>query len=127
MNLPSTSPSTRPPSVLVLVPARSGSQRIPGKNLRTVAGIPLVGWAVRRAGEGAVEVAAVGQVAGLGHHAEHVDDGDGEQHARKSAGPDHLEHPPDDLQPVELVAVDDGRQPQPRPRPLTGCRPPGRR
>jgi N-acetylneuraminate synthase/N,N'-diacetyllegionaminate synthase len=31
--------------VLFLVPARSGSRRLPGKNLRTVAGIPLVGRA----------------------------------------------------------------------------------
>ena len=36
---------TRP--VLFLVPARGGSRRVPGKNLRTVAGIPLIGWAVR--------------------------------------------------------------------------------
>ncbi len=35
--------------VLFLVPARGGSRRIPGKNLRTVSGIPLVGWAVRTA------------------------------------------------------------------------------
>lgn len=33
--------------VLFLVPARGGSRRVPGKNLRTVAGIPLVGSAVR--------------------------------------------------------------------------------
>ena len=35
--------------VLFLVPARGGSHRIPGKNLRTVAGIPLVGHAIRTA------------------------------------------------------------------------------
>lgn len=35
--------------VLFLVPARGGSQRVPGKNLRPLAGIPLVGWAVRAA------------------------------------------------------------------------------
>ncbi|HVL53746.1 MAG TPA: N-acetylneuraminate synthase family protein [Vitreimonas sp.] len=35
--------------VLFVIPARGGSRRIPGKNLRTVAGIPLVGWAVRTA------------------------------------------------------------------------------
>ena len=33
--------------VLFLIPARAGSRRVPGKNLRTVAGIPLVGHAVR--------------------------------------------------------------------------------
>lgn len=35
--------------VLFLVLARGGSRRVPGKNLRTVAGIPLVAWAVRTA------------------------------------------------------------------------------
>jgi CMP-N-acetylneuraminic acid synthetase len=33
--------------VLFLIPARAGSQRVPGKNLRTVAGIPLVAHAIR--------------------------------------------------------------------------------
>ena len=32
--------------ILFLVPARAGSRRVPGKNLRPLAGIPLVGWAV---------------------------------------------------------------------------------
>ncbi len=35
--------------ILFLVPARGGSRRIAGKNARTVAGIPLVAWAVRNA------------------------------------------------------------------------------
>lgn len=35
--------------VLFLVPARGGSRRVPGKNLRCVAGIPLVGHAIRLA------------------------------------------------------------------------------
>lgn len=35
--------------VLFLIPARGGSQRVPAKNLRTVAGIPLVGRAARTA------------------------------------------------------------------------------
>lgn len=42
--------------VLFLVPARGGSRRIPGKNARTVAGIPLVGWAVRTARRAAAVV-----------------------------------------------------------------------
>jgi N,N'-diacetyllegionaminate synthase len=33
--------------VVFLIPARGGSRRIPGKNLRRVAGIPLVGHAIR--------------------------------------------------------------------------------
>lgn len=33
--------------VLFLIPARGGSQRVPGKNLRTVGGIPLVAHAIR--------------------------------------------------------------------------------
>ena len=33
--------------VLFLIPARGGSRRIPGKNLKLVAGIPLVAHAVR--------------------------------------------------------------------------------
>jgi N-acetylneuraminate synthase/N,N'-diacetyllegionaminate synthase len=32
---------------LFLVPARGGSRRFPGKNVRHLAGIPLVGWAAR--------------------------------------------------------------------------------
>jgi N,N'-diacetyllegionaminate synthase len=35
--------------ILFLVPARGGSQRVIGKNLRPLAGIPLVGWAARTA------------------------------------------------------------------------------
>lgn len=35
--------------LLFLIPARGGSTRIPGKNLRTIAGIPLVGHAARTA------------------------------------------------------------------------------
>jgi N,N'-diacetyllegionaminate synthase len=35
---------------LFLIPARGGSRRIPGKNVRLLAGIPLIGWAARIAG-----------------------------------------------------------------------------
>ncbi len=34
-------------AILFLIPARGGSRRVPGKNLRTVGGIPLAGWAAR--------------------------------------------------------------------------------
>jgi N,N'-diacetyllegionaminate synthase len=42
------SPSSALP-VLFIVLARGGSRRVPGKNLRPVAGIPLVAWGVRTA------------------------------------------------------------------------------
>lgn len=44
--------------VLALVPARAGSKRLPGKNLRDLAGRPLLGWSVLAA-RGAPEVDAV--------------------------------------------------------------------
>ena len=37
---------TDPATVLALVPARGGSKGLPGKNLRPLAGHPLVAWAV---------------------------------------------------------------------------------
>jgi N,N'-diacetyllegionaminate synthase len=40
-------------NILFLVPARGGSRRVPGKNMRLVGGIPLVGWAVRIANDAA--------------------------------------------------------------------------
>jgi N,N'-diacetyllegionaminate synthase len=40
-------------AVLFLVPARGGSKGLPRKNLRTLAGIPLVGWACRAAARAA--------------------------------------------------------------------------
>ena len=43
--------------ILFLVPARGGSVRVPGKNLRLVGGIPLVGGAVRVAGAAAAALA----------------------------------------------------------------------
>jgi N,N'-diacetyllegionaminate synthase len=45
-------------STLFLIPARGGSRRIPAKNLRLLAGIPLVGWAVRiaRAAAGPADI-----------------------------------------------------------------------
>lgn len=36
-------------SIVGLIPARSGSQRVPGKNVRTLAGHPLLGYAVASA------------------------------------------------------------------------------
>ena len=44
-----TRPTDGRGGVLLLVPARGGSVRVPRKNLQEVAGIPLVGHAVRQA------------------------------------------------------------------------------
>ncbi|HIL98427.1 MAG TPA: acylneuraminate cytidylyltransferase family protein, partial [Pseudomonadales bacterium] len=35
--------------VLGLIPARGGSKRLPGKNLRPFQGKPLIGWAIEAA------------------------------------------------------------------------------
>ena len=37
------------PSVLAVIPARAGSKRLPGKNLKQIAGHSLIGWAVTAA------------------------------------------------------------------------------
>lgn len=33
--------------VIALIPARSGSKRLPGKNLKTLGGIPLIAWSIK--------------------------------------------------------------------------------
>ena len=71
----------------------------------------------RRAGERPVEVAAVGEVAALAHEAEHVDDRHGHDGAGQLPRPQHREHLSDDLDAVELVAVDHRVQPDLRARP----------
>ena len=57
--------------VLFLVPARGGSQRVIGKNLRPLAGIPLVGWAARTA------IRAARRLPGDGHRVVCSTDDDG--------------------------------------------------
>jgi CMP-N,N'-diacetyllegionaminic acid synthase len=42
------------PSVLALIPARSGSERVPGKNVRPLAGHPLVAYAIATAREAGI-------------------------------------------------------------------------
>ena len=39
----------KPPSVIVIIPARGGSERVPGKNLLPLAGIPLVAHSILHA------------------------------------------------------------------------------
>ena len=35
--------------VLAVIPARSGSKRLPGKNIRCLSGVPLIAWTIRTA------------------------------------------------------------------------------
>ena len=69
----------------------------------------------RGAGEGAVEVAAVGEVAVAGHEAQDVDDGYGDERAVEGLRVEPRQHLPDHLDPDDLVAVDRGTQPDRRP------------
>jgi CMP-N,N'-diacetyllegionaminic acid synthase len=45
---------TEMPSAVALVPARAGSQRVPGKNIRELAGHPLLAYSIAAARESAV-------------------------------------------------------------------------
>jgi CMP-N-acetylneuraminic acid synthetase len=36
-------------SVIAIIPARGGSKGLPGKNLRSLCGVPLIGWSIRKA------------------------------------------------------------------------------
>lgn len=44
-------PSDAPPSIVALVPARSGSERLPDKNVRRLAGHPLIAYTIAAARE----------------------------------------------------------------------------
>ena len=46
MTDPRPSPTT-PPRVLAVIPARGGSRGLPGKNTRSLCGLPLVAHAIR--------------------------------------------------------------------------------
>src|SRR6266704_3638624 len=47
------------PSAVALIPARAGSQRVPGKNIRLLAGHPLIAYAIAAARESDVFEAIV--------------------------------------------------------------------
>lgn len=40
--------------ILALIPARGGSKRLPGKNIRKLGGLPLIAWSIRAARESGV-------------------------------------------------------------------------
>jgi CMP-N,N'-diacetyllegionaminic acid synthase len=42
------------PSIVALIPARSGSERVPGKNVRPLAGHPLIAYAIATASEAGI-------------------------------------------------------------------------
>lgn len=42
-------PASPPPQVVAFIPARGGSKGIPGKNIRTIAGKPLIRWVLEAA------------------------------------------------------------------------------
>ncbi|OGK77586.1 MAG: hypothetical protein A2X52_20690 [Candidatus Rokubacteria bacterium GWC2_70_16] len=50
---------TPPPGLLILVPARAGSKGLPGKNLKPLGGVPLLGWTARTIAASGVAARAV--------------------------------------------------------------------
>ena len=71
----------------------------------------------RRTRERAVEVAPVGQIARAADEAEHVDDGHAQQRAADAFGMQRAQQPADDLDAVELIAVNGRADEHGRPRP----------
>ena len=68
--------------------------------------------AAGRAGEGAIEVAAVGQVAGVVDKTVDIDDGNGDQRALEPVHQGVFQQAADDLHAIDLVAVDGGAHKQ---------------
>ncbi len=50
---------TAPPGLLILVPARAGYKGLPGKNLKPLGGLPLLGWTARAIAASGVAARAV--------------------------------------------------------------------
>ncbi len=48
-----------PPGLLIVVPARAGSRGLPGKNLKRLGGLPLLGWTARAIAASGVRARAV--------------------------------------------------------------------
>jgi N-acylneuraminate cytidylyltransferase/CMP-N,N'-diacetyllegionaminic acid synthase len=48
-----------PPGLLILVPARAGSKGVPGKNVKPLGGVPLLGWTARAIRASGVRARAV--------------------------------------------------------------------
>ena len=46
-------------SIVALIPARAGSKRIPGKNIRELAGLPLIAWTIKAAQESGIFEAVI--------------------------------------------------------------------
>ena len=86
-------------------------------------GDPAGERAARRAGEGAVEVAAVGEVAVAVHEAEDVDDRHRDERAAEGLGVQGRHHLADHLDADHLVAVDRGVEPDASGRPRARARP----
>ena len=72
---------------------------------------------VAEPGKRAVEVAPVGQIARAADEAEHVDDGDAQKRAADALGMQRAQQPADDLDAVQLIAVDGRGDEHGRPRP----------
>jgi UDP-hydrolysing UDP-N-acetyl-D-glucosamine 2-epimerase len=79
--------ANRPGPILFLIPARGGSRRIPGKNLRLVGGEPLVGHGVR------IARAAGAELGGGPHRIVCSTDDPGIAAAARAAGGEVLDRP----------------------------------
>lgn len=69
---------------LAIIPARAGSKGVPGKNVRPLAGVPLVGWAIR-----------VAQLARSVTHVVVSTDGDAIADASRAEGAEVIRRPAD--------------------------------
>jgi N-acylneuraminate cytidylyltransferase len=59
MTLANSNPPSSTPSVVALIPARSGSKRVPDKNIRLLAGHPLIAYSISAAVQSGVFAAVI--------------------------------------------------------------------